>query len=193
MSMNLRSGRNYDVPLVNLPKTPRAKNTVDQMQIYTISKESEDPKAPNPKDKLPPALRNRKVARCYLEFLNAVDIDRGESESERRAIANHTILRLRFANEQTEASEHAPAGTKGLLINLKVTPPYGNVIVQGVLTAATFIYDGPHMQCSRQWELPVGRNNYVRDLISVIVKNKMLPCGFNDEHPVSVRGCRDFK
>lgn len=133
-----------------------------------------------PADQIPVPLKNKQVKECHLEILN---IGYG---------ANHAILRLVFKHPQKAASTYAPAGTRGLIINLAVNGPVAAApAIAGEFEVQTFVYEGQHERAAFTHGLPIKGKKTVNRFLRVLESAKLLPCSFSFVHPDAV-GCRDF-
>ncbi|KAJ5343696.1 hypothetical protein MYU51_018233 [Penicillium brevicompactum] len=132
-----------------------------------------------PLERIPVAILNRIVSECHLDILN-----HGPG-------ANHAILRLMFRHPQAVASQHAPAGTTGVKVDLAVN---GRIVpgpIASELAVKTFTYIGPNIHASHSAEILVVGEKRVNDFLKVLESAKLLPCSFDYVLPDAV-GCRDF-
>lgn len=166
----LRSGRRRISPPAPSKRRAVQRTNVTGTQSYK-----------HPDKGLPPALKAKKVSRCYVDFL---------SNGIKKDAPNHTILRLVFQHPQTNGSPRAPANTQGLKLDFgigdRVDPP-----ILGELVLETFTYVGPHRQAVKTVELPMRENKTVKDFLAVVDRVGLLPCEFAASGE-DIVGCRDF-
>ncbi|KAJ5182663.1 hypothetical protein N7492_000279 [Penicillium capsulatum] len=147
---------------------------------------------------IPVHLRSKNVAHFMVEFLDMDQGVLGDDQLNKQGLrSNHCILKLVFQHEQLKDTAHAPAGTNGLVIDLKFAGPSGKKCSDGNLIIKTIGYNGARSKAVKVGEIPItqgrGRNKYkkVKDFLEVLDKNSLLLCGFNTEQETVV-GCQYF-
>jgi len=116
---------------------------------------------------LPNYLRTKNVSRCSIEFLDIGPFD-VFMDTEGPMQTNHTVLRLTFQHEIKDASPHAPAKTKGLILDLIPNGEQADVTSEGDLTIMIFTYSGPHKKALSGTDLSVNCGKKVRDFFGLL-------------------------
>lgn len=147
---------------------------------------------------IPASLRNKKIASCIVEFLDLDQRPLAASQlNEDGMRTNSCILKLLFQRKSLSDTNHAPAGTVGLVMDLQYDGGWGARCSDGDLSIKTISYDGLHRYARKSGNLPVylrGKhrsNPTLKDFLEVLDNNSLIPCGFNTEN-TTVAGCRDF-
>lgn len=146
---------------------------------------------------IPQHLRAKKIQSFFVEFLD-LDQERlaPDQFDEDGMRTNSCMIRLVFQHKQDHDTDHALAGTVGIVIELQHDGGWGAKCSDGDLLVKTVSYDGPHRYTVKARELPIrqrGRNrgSRVKDFLQVLDDHTLLPCGFNTEK-TTITGCRDF-
>lgn len=137
---------------------------------------------------IPSELGRRILARCTLEILDVGSVDIQNTADPNRN--NHCILRLTFAAPTTEATRHAPIGTRGLILD-QVPDDQRDTTTTCEFHMKTFRYEGPHEDALKTIDLPIRGKQGARCFLRVLRKANLVPCEF-DSTDDFMYGCRDF-
>ncbi|KAJ5721521.1 uncharacterized protein N7483_009455 [Penicillium malachiteum] len=147
---------------------------------------------------VPVGVLNKQVASCYIEFLM---VDGGEvAEGEKPPKFNHSIMRLNYIHPQAQDKAHAPAGTRGVVIDWAIHNGTDGTTVPSHVQIKNFSYAPPHSRASYEQAIPVMigrgrsyRHKTVGDFLRVLAQSSILPCAFtNYENGTAAVGCRDI-
>ncbi|KAJ6028661.1 hypothetical protein N7540_004237 [Penicillium herquei] len=139
---------------------------------------------------IPLGVRSKQIASCHIEFLQ-VDQQRGHD-------FNHSIMRLTYVHPQAHNTDHAPAGTRGVVIDWDVHSGTDGFAVPAHVRVRNFSYAPPHRLANFVKEIPMGvgrtrrnRHKTVGDFLRVLARSALLPSAFTNWENIAAVGCRD--
>ncbi|KAJ5874584.1 uncharacterized protein N7529_003014 [Penicillium soppii] len=95
----------------------------------------------NTTQSIPNSLGAKNVSGCSIEFLDIGPYD-VFMDGEDPVRTNHAVLRLTFQHEKRHATPHAPAKTKGLILDLTPNGKQADLTAEGELMAHTRKHSG---------------------------------------------------
>lgn len=174
---------------------PPKRRAIEAIKTGEAPKTTEGPAAPTSRtyviegDKnIPFGLGNKRIAECVLEFLDVGALDDAKTDDPKRS--NHCMLRLIFSQTLQADTPYAPAGTRGVVLNIEPDDIHESTAT-GKIHLKTFHHPGVHARALKVYDLPVRGDQRVRDFVRIVKNSGMVPCSFNARDD-SLVGCKDF-